>query len=360
MLRVHVLANRRRSFHRHLHPLYKYKELLRDFGFDVQFFFRADDSHINECDVLIVFDASYREILPIQSRDREHAIGFLEGFLKSFPRVVWFDDGDSSGRLRTYVLPLVDVYAKSQLVNDFDFYTSNDAGGGAKHTDFACLNHQLVDEFSAKGPISESDAGKLRVGWNLALINWDAFNASRLGWYLSDLFPLRRDRVKTCGRDLASRDIDVNCRVGTWEGIKAVNWWRNKTLSETRKMTSRVIRIDGTISKKRYRNELKQTKVCVSPFGIGEICYRDFEAFAAGAVLVKPDISYLRTFPDLYAKEVTYLAHDWFFDDYRQVLESVLSDSKRFDHLASTAQKLYLDAISDGEGFVRHFSAMIS
>ena len=31
----------------------------------------------------------------------------------------------------------------------------------------------------------------------------------------------------------------------------------------------------------------------MSPFGFGEICYRDFEAMLNGACLIKPDVSHL-------------------------------------------------------------------
>ena len=41
----------------------------------------------------------------------------------------------------------------------------------------------------------------------------------------------------------------------------------------------------------------RESKLCFSPFGYGEVCWRDFEAMSTGAVLVKPDMSHLQARP---------------------------------------------------------------
>ena len=42
---------------------------------------------------------------------------------------------------------------------------------------------------------------------------------------------------------------------------------------------------------------MRQSKIVVSPFGFGEMCHRDFEAWGCGAVLLKPRVDHLRTLP---------------------------------------------------------------
>jgi len=49
-----------------------------------------------------------------------------------------------------------------------------------------------------------------------------------------------------------------------------------------------------------YDRELRQSRVVVSPWGYGETCWRDIEAYFAGAILVKPWSGYVHTWPELF------------------------------------------------------------
>lgn len=49
-----------------------------------------------------------------------------------------------------------------------------------------------------------------------------------------------------------------------------------------------------------YVQQMYKTKIAPSPWGYGAVCFRDAEAVMFGAVLVKPDSSFCRTWPDLY------------------------------------------------------------
>ena len=49
----------------------------------------------------------------------------------------------------------------------------------------------------------------------------------------------------------------------------------------------------------------------LSPFGWGELCLRDYEAVLGGALLLKPDMSHLETWPDVFVPHDTYAPFDW-------------------------------------------------
>ena len=51
--------------------------------------------------------------------------------------------------------------------------------------------------------------------------------------------------------------------------------------------------LTGTLPHKEYIEECSEVYGLLSPFGWGEICYRDFEAIMCGNILVKPDMSHL-------------------------------------------------------------------
>ncbi len=49
-----------------------------------------------------------------------------------------------------------------------------------------------------------------------------------------------------------------------------------------------------------YWAELRQSKICVSPYGWAEPCHRDVEGILCGCVVVKPRTKHIATFPDIY------------------------------------------------------------
>jgi hypothetical protein len=51
---------------------------------------------------------------------------------------------------------------------------------------------------------------------------------------------------------------------------------------------------------------MKINKLIFSPFGWGEINYGDFEGILSGDALVKPAMSHLQTWPELYVEGETY------------------------------------------------------
>ena len=86
------------------------------------------------------------------------------------------------------------------------------------------------------------------------------------------------------------------------------------------------MRIDPTtpkdrIAQMRFLEEMRQSKLCWSPFGYGELCWRDIEAYMTGAVLIKPDVSHLGSLPDLYRPHETYLPVRWDFPTSRMSCE---------------------------------------
>ena len=62
-----------------------------------------------------------------------------------------------------------------------------------------------------------------------------------------------------------------------------------------------------------YLKNLQQSKICISPFGQGEICFRDFEAMLMGTILLKPNQSIIQTTPNMFIEGETYIGCklDW-------------------------------------------------
>ena len=65
------------------------------------------------------------------------------------------------------------------------------------------------------------------------------------------------------------------------------------------------------VDAERYFADMQHSKVTFSPFGWGELCFRDFEAIRAGSVLVKPDMGHLETWPNIFVPGETYVPVRW-------------------------------------------------
>jgi len=158
MTAIHVIGNQL-SYHDYHHPCRVFRKSLQNHGLDIKFFFNLQTPGIDNCDILIFHEDNYRDFLPIEKKDRGYAIEYLESFFKRFPKVIWFDGNDSSGWLRSYVFPLIDIYAKSQVLIDKRYYQEKHPTG-ILHRDYVIENFNIKDNVKAKEPISEEDCKK--------------------------------------------------------------------------------------------------------------------------------------------------------------------------------------------------------
>ena len=94
---------------------------------------------------------------------------------------------------------------------------------------------------------------------------------------------------------------------------------------------------EGRVDKHAFMEELGQSKLCFSPFGYGEICWRDFEAIAMGAVLVKPDMGHIDANPDIYQPGRTYIPMRWDLSDLDTQVRAALADPERCRRIATQA-----------------------
>ena len=73
-----------------------------------------------------------------------------------------------------------------------------------------------------------------------------------------------------------------------------------------------------------YIDKLPNSKVAISPFGMGEICFRDFEVMALKSILIKPDMKIVNTKPNIYIDGETYYSVKYDWSNLNEVIESVL------------------------------------
>ncbi|MCF2906662.1 glycosyltransferase [Octadecabacter sp. CECT 8868] len=171
-------------------------------------------------------------------------------------------------------------------------------------------------------------AGKLRLGPNF-------FTAPRLmAGFKADAPPPQ-----------AGRQIDMQTRLGA-KGSPWYSAMRQASLAAAEGLRGVSLSPAGRVSPQQYLAEMAQSRLCFSPFGYGELCWRDIEAFMTGAVLIKPDMGHLKTLPDLYEADVTYHPVEWDFSDLADVVTKALADEDGRERMAQAAYdrvKHYVD-----------------
>ena len=106
--------------------------------------------------------------------------------------------------------------------------------------------------------------------------------------------------------------------------------------------------LSGKVDRKQYIEECGSVFATLSPFGWGEICYRDFEAAIGGSILIKPDMSHLITWPNIYQDE-TYISLDWDFNNL-SFLENLENNKEKFSKYVIKSREIYLNSLNSFEG----------
>lgn len=226
------------------------------------------------------------------------------------------------------VLPYVDKYIKRQVLRDRSLY-QRDYLGGFIYADFVARTwgFDLKDWHFGSKPDPEH-LHKLVAGWNLGITP-----RYRKMLKLSKLNPIPWSR----------RPIDVQLRVGTINRTdKPQEWYqfsRSKALEQIQGLKgNRRLSGTGRVNSRKYFAELSLSKAVVSPFGWGEVCFRDFEAIAAGAVLVKPSMCHLETNPNIYIANLTYLSLPWDTAGSSDAIHDFLSNKHKCKEMIQKSQ----------------------
>ncbi len=145
------------------------------------------------------------------------------------------------------------------------------------------------------------------------------------------------------------KPIDVHARMKTPGGAREK--LRKRALDRLQKVPGTHIISETGLRWPAYMAEMRKAKICFSPFGFGELCWRDMEAFLAGAVMVKPDMSHLETLPDLYEAGETYMPVAWDFSDLDTVITQINKDADLRHHITTTSWRRVHDYLKE-ERFV--------
>jgi hypothetical protein len=339
-MKVNILTTDNFISYYFFYPLLVNKRRLRELNIILKYYEKVRGG-IYDCDAILLDSKYFTKLW----NNRENVLSLLKRIKEKCAKVIWLDLTASTGSTHFQVMPYVDKYWKKQVLKDMTLY-EREYYGARIYTDYYKIKFNLKDEKVQKvEPLKKEYMDKLYVSWNIGLgpysTNIKISNIIRmLPWPLKEKFNYtyklkighpsnNRKSISFRGSNNYSNMINAFQRIKTIERLKS-----KKVETEP-------------ISNKKYLDELRNSMISVSPFGYGEICYRDFEIILAGALLFKPSMEHLKTYPDIYVKNKTYVPFEWDFRDFDEKIDDLIINPDMVKEISSAAIDRYKYLLSD-------------
>jgi hypothetical protein len=342
------------------YPLLKWRKLFISKGVIFMFVDSIDKINLKNPNDIVIIDYRYIRIrLKFDETnliEKEKIIADVLQLRQTFNKIILFDSGDSTGSRLFWLTPYVDIHLKKQLLKDKTKYLTNENDKS--------VMIWLPDLYESSGieyePIKQNDLYKLKLSWNLGMLDYRYFPFSKYypvgtscllnSTYINIKFskPSINKSILAVLRGYLRPSIRYSFQREILYGV----------LTDL-DLKGFPVRVGKSVSKKAYIEEIRSSKAIVSAYGWGEICYRDFETIKSGALLIKPSMDHIETFPDVYINNETYISVGWNLEGLEDVLIDVQSNYIKYLHIVENAQNVYKSAIEDGEGFIKRFLEMI-
>ena len=302
-----------------------------------------------------------------EPRDLENTeLEILKKLRDKYKTIVFFCGQPEAGTNRLDILPLVDrLFYKSVFANRNEYQKS--LYGKNLFADYYHKNFDVTDkpEYINRNLITEKETKKPELSWNIGLGTYPRWTwPQRLGGMLaradmpvmgqflggkSIRYANKPGTGKNKIRDFSGskRGIDVHARIDpvTCPSIAFQRVLMVKKISELPDDKKKMF-VTGTVRQKQYYRELTDSKIVLSPFGWGEVCFRDFEAILSGALMFKPDMSHLLTWPNVYIPHETYVPLKWDGSDFAEKSEQYMNNEKERTRIAHNAFEQYKNELA--------------
>ncbi|MDL2228772.1 glycosyltransferase family 1 protein [Treponema sp. OttesenSCG-928-L16] len=279
-------------------------------------------------------------------------LSLMEGLRKKYRTIAFFHDDAGGGIPRLEVLPYVDLFYTKALFKDKSLYTKQ-LYGKELYSDYYHQKYGVTDDKpKTRAVLTDiSQLQKLRLSWNVGVGDFPREKIrQRAGTAAARLFGMpsvrlfySRKRISDDPLGQNSGIYDIHARIGL-ASQRTINFQRDLIL---KKIEGDRRFLTGEVSQAQYNRELTQSKIALSPFGWGELCIRDFEAVRAGALLMKPSMDHLETWPDVFIKNETYVPFSWDADDLLPLCDDFLHNDVKRKNIARRAYDVYVSQLRD-------------
>ncbi|MCL2186028.1 MAG: glycosyltransferase [Treponema sp.] len=359
---ITILANYERiSLFHTMIPFFLFnKDIKRNHGKSV---FRITQSAAwclkNDKNKILFMERCFQHREPRDLEDIE--LDLLKKLRDKYKTIVFFCGQPEAGTNRLDILPFVDhLFYKSVFSNRSEY--KKILYGKNLFSDYYHKNFGVNDnpEYINRMQITDEQAAKLKLSWNIGIGTYPRRNwPQRLGAVLA------RAGMPLLGQYTGGKSLKRALLPGTGKKIKNSVFSGNRSISvharidpvtcpsiafqrvhflnliQTLNVKNKNLFLTGTVKQEQYYRELMDSKIVLSPFGWGEVCFRDFEAILSGALLLKPDMSHLVTWPNVYIPYETYIPLEWNGSDLMEKTKHYLDDEKERQRIVANAFEQY-------------------
>ena len=357
--------------HDFLFPIFRCKNYLTDLGYTIKLKNKLDNSLLN-CDILCVLSTCIRH----HGKDNVY-MDELRKFSELAKLTYFLDISDSGGLFYEIGFEIGQVYYKKQIYHDRSYYTNSNTCEPRMHFDYVIKNnfikkdsHNIPDNYSH---ISKNIIDDIRISWNVGLGDYRTFSfpsktllrgVIRMQTKICRkpmIFPMFQNRYDF--NEYSDRNVDLLSCFGSYDlTSKPISFHRKASADMAASLNGDYKVASGFFPVDEYYTLLRKAKMALSPFGWGEMTWKDFEVFINGIALLKPNMSHLETWPNYYIENETYLPYSWDASELGELIERVLSDEGFLEEVARNGQERFrsFNVHNDPSPFIERFQTVFA
>jgi hypothetical protein len=258
-------------------------------------------------------------------------------------------DNEASIFINKEIFNYVDFYLKGRLPKNMRSYKKK-LYGQREFTDYYHKKYKVKDEIESYSHIiDDKNISKIILGWNNSICDY-----SYVSFFKKIIFRVSGKIFFNTKIDIPKKTNLISARIKQRYQRNTINYHRiiyEKFLSNFCDL--------HRLSRFNYFRELKNSKFSFSPFGWGEICYRDFESFFYKCILIKPDMEHITTWPNLYIKNKTYIPVPWNVSNNDNFIK-IFENEKKLVKIGRFGYKNYLKYLNNNKLFTTHFDNILN
>lgn len=140
----------------------------------------------------------------------------------------------------------------------------------------------------------------------------------------------------------------TNHRKGLWDTLRT-----NKYFAGLNMITEK-------IEFSKYMNKLSNSKICISPFGMGELCFRDYESILMNTIILKPDQSHVLSEPNVFVEGETYIGCNLDWSDLEEKVDFIMENFNELNQKITNNAKEKLKTEYTYESFCMYYYNIFS
>jgi hypothetical protein len=260
--------------------------------------------------------------------------------------VSYLDSSDSPEIKHLNYIKYFANWFKKQMYVDLQNYEKNLIGGRLYSNYYAAIGS--VNSINNESNKNSLNSGIVKLYWNILLgpypLSATKLRVMRYAVKYFGVFYLRYFNfsiIKKKKNLNQEKKILLSQRIGNYKIYTPEVGYQRRLISN---ILSAKLNYDlKKVSQKKYNCEMKKTLFTISPFGWGEICHRDAEAFMYGSILIKPNMDHIITKPNLFLKDETYVDFNWDCSNLIEKVNNLIDNKTEFSEVAKQGMNKFYE-----------------